>query len=186
MKKTISSIFLLPLLKIDRENLFKNNCINAYVKDKHRDIQYHDCLYVLFKPEDLDVFRDFLDKEYERNKDLIDDYDYEDGFVVLVYKIDDKYDEDIALVKRGKYSETSNSFQVKFPKVLKVVGPNGKHKDEISLQYRIFKKTRDLKEYWEDLTGEEFTDDMEVWEGFHEENETLDLEKVKQEMYEDA
>ena len=69
---------------------------------------------------------------------------------------------------------------------MKVVGPNGKHKDEISLQYRIFKKTRDLKEYWEDLTGEEFTDDMEVWEGFHEENETLDLEKVKQEMYEDA
>ena len=57
---------------------------------------------------------------------------------------------------------------------------------EPSLQYRIFKKTRDLREYWEDLTGEEFTDDMEVWEGFHEENETLDLEKVKQEMYEDA
>lgn len=183
VKKTVTSIFMLPLLKIERNDLFNNNCLNAYIKDEGRDIQYYGCIYLLFKPENLEVFRDFVDREYERSKLLIDDYDYEDGFVVMVYKIDED-DEDVALIKQGKYSKTSLKFQSKFPKVLKIIN-NGKHRDEISLQYRIFKKTEDLKSYWEDLTDEKFTDDMEVWDGFHEDLETLNLEKVKQELYEE-
>jgi hypothetical protein len=86
-KKTITTMFFIPTLGIDRDMLSKNNFINGYIKDSNRDIQYENAVYLLFKPEDLDKFRIFLDDEYERTKSIIDDYDYEDGYVVLVYEL---------------------------------------------------------------------------------------------------
>lgn len=57
---------------------------------------------------------------------------------------------------------------------------NGLHRDEISLQYRVFNRTEDLVKFWEDKLGVEFTDDQEVWHGFEEENEILNIEKLKE------
>jgi hypothetical protein len=57
---------------------------------------------------------------------------------------------------------------------------NGLHRDEISLQYRVFNKTEDLRVYWEGRIGIEFDDDMEVWQGFIEENEMLNIDNLKQ------
>lgn len=185
VKKTISSIFIVPTLKIDRENLKGNNFINGYILDSRKDVQYENAVYLLFKPENIEKFREFLEKEYENNHMLIDDYDYEDGFVVLVYKLNQKYANDYDLVMKGKYSQTSEKFKNLFPKVIKIM-KGGLHKDELSLQVRIFKKSEDLRQYWESKIDINFSDDMEVWEGFHTENETLNLEKVKEELYENA
>jgi hypothetical protein len=179
VKKTITSIFIVPILGIKREKLIDNGYINGYIRDSRKEIQYEDSIYLLFKPEKLDVFREFLDEEYERTKTIIDDYDYEDGYVIVVYKVDKKFKKDIALIKEGKYSKTSKEFQEMFPKIIKIKR-NGMHKDEISLQYRVFNKTQDLKEYWEDKLAVEFDDDMEVWDKFVYENEILNLDKIKQ------
>ena len=62
--------------------------------------------------KDFERFREFLEKEYETNHSLIDDYDYEDGFVVLVYKLPSKHHKDYQLIRAGKYSETSKEFNV--------------------------------------------------------------------------
>jgi len=180
LKKNITSIFIVPTLKINRDDLFNNNCINGYLLDPRRDVQYKDAVYLLFKPNNMDVFREFLEREYERTKDIIDDYDYEDGFVVVVYKLNKKWKKDFLLVKEGLYSKTSQDFQNQFPKVLKVV-KRGIHKDETSLQYRIFKKTEDLRKHWESKIGCEISEDAEIWPLFELKNETLDLEKLKQE-----
>ena len=55
-------------------------------------------------------------------------------------------------------------------------------KDEISLQYRIFNRSEDLVEFWEDKLGVNFKttvgDDFEVWEGFDESNEILKLNEI--------
>lgn len=179
LKKTITSIFMVPTLKIKREKFADNNFINAYVKDVRKDVQYENAVYLLFQPTNLDKFRNFLDDEYERTDALVDDYDYEDGFVVVVYKLNDKWKEDFVLIKEGKYSKTSKEFQDGFPKVIKII-KNGLHRDEISLQFRIFNKTEDLLNYWEDRLDMTFTDNMEVWDGFDIENEILDLDKIKQ------
>ena len=53
-------------------------------------------------------------------------------------------------------------------------------RDEISLQYRVFNKTEDLKQYWEDKLGVDFDPSMEVWNGWDDEKEILNLENVKQ------
>jgi hypothetical protein len=110
---------------------------------------------------------------------LLDDYDYEDGFVVVVYTLDNKWKTDILLIKEGQYSKTSQEFQEQFPKVIKLM-KNNLHRDEISLQHRIFKKSEDLRQYWEDKIDISFDANMEVWEGFNIENEVLDLDTIKQ------
>jgi hypothetical protein len=179
IKKTITSIFIVPTLSIGRERLADNGYINGYIRDARKEVQYESCVYLLFKPEDLDKFREFLDTEYERTKSIIDDYDYEDGYVVVVYMLNSKLEKDFELIKRGKYSKTSPAFQSTFPKIVKLKR-NGLYKDEISLQYRIFNKTEDLRKYWEDLLDAELTPDMEVWSTFIAEDETLNLDKIKE------
>lgn len=179
LKKTISSIFMVPTLSINRDSLKDNEFINAYILDGKRDVQYENSVYLLFCPKKLDQFKEFLDGEYERTAAIIDDYDYEDGFVVLVYELNKNFKKDFGLIKLGKYSKTSKEFQSMFPKVIKIK-KNGLHKDEISLQYRIFNKTEDLRKYWEEKLGVDFDDSMEVWQGFIEENETLEIDKIKE------
>jgi hypothetical protein len=177
--KTITSIFMVPTLKINRENLLDSGFINGYIKDGRKDVQYEGCIYLLFKPDNLDKFRDFLDGEYERTKQIIDDYDYEDGFVVVVYELNKKFKRDFEFVKNGKYSMTSEEFQKLFPKLVKIK-KGGVNREEVSLQYRVFNKTEDLRQFWEDKLGVEFDEAMEVWHGFFEENEILNLDKIKE------
>jgi len=179
IKKNITSIFMVPTLKVPKDALRGNGFINAYIKDARKEDQYKGCIYLLFKPENLDKFREFLDGEYERTKAVIEDYDYEDGYVVVVYQLDDKYKNDFTLVQGGKYSKTSANFQKLFPKVVKITR-NGLSKDEISLQYRIFNKAEDLISFWETKLGIEFEDEYEVWDGWDEEKEILELDKIKE------
>jgi hypothetical protein len=179
VKKTVTSIFMVPTLKITRSALQENGFINGYVKDGGREVQYEDCIYLLFQPKDLDKFREFLDSEYERTKAIIDDYDYQDGFVVVVYQLDSKFKKDFMLIREGLYSRTSKGFQAMFPKIIKIK-KNGLHRDEISLQYRVFNRTEDLIKFWEDKLGVEFDDDQEVWHAFILEDEILNIEKLKE------
>jgi hypothetical protein len=179
IKKNITSIFMVPTLKVPKDALRGNGFINAYIKDARKEDQYKGCVYLLFKPENLDKFREFLDGEYERTKAVIEDYDYEDGYVVVVYQLDDKYKNDFTLVQGGKYSKTSANFQKLFPKVVKITR-NGLSKDEVSLQYRIFNKAEDLISFWETKLGIEFEDDYEVWDGWDESKEILELDKIKE------
>ena len=183
IKKNITSIFMVPTLKVPKDALRGNGFINAYINDARREDQYKDSIYLLFKPTDLDKFREFLDSEYERTKTIIEDYDYEDGYVVVVYQLNDKYKKDFNLIKEGKYSKTSEEFQKLFPKVIKIVR-NGLHKDEISLQYRIFNKNEDLVSFWEEKLGIDLKEvvgkDFEVWEGWDESKEILELDKIKE------
>jgi len=177
-KKTITSIFMVPTLKIPKEELANNGFLNAYIKDATADVEYDNAVYLLFKPTSLDKFRLFLENEHERTKSLIDDYDYK-KYVVLVYQLDAKFKDDFDLIRRGKYSKTSSKFQALFPKVVKIM-KEGLHRDEISLQYRIFNKTQDLIDFWENKFGVTFGEDQEVWNGFFEEEEILNLDKIKE------
>jgi hypothetical protein len=181
IKKTITSIFIVPTLKINRDQLRENGFLNGYISDERRDVQYKDAVYLLFKPDDLDKFRSFLEEEMSKNQEIIDDYDYEDGYVVIACKLDSKWKKDYMLVREGLYSRTSKKFQALFPQIIKADKSKGRPRDQLSLQFRVFSKSSELITFWEDKIGIKFTDEMEVWEGFHVENETLNLEKIKTE-----
>lgn len=179
VKKTITSIFMVPTLKIDRKKLATNGFINAYSKDVKQEVEYKDAIYILFKPNDLDIFRSFLVEEYERTDQVIEDYDYPDGYVVVIYKLDSKFKKDFELVRLGKYSLTSIRFQEIFPKTVTII-KNRMPREEISLQYRIFNRTEDLIAFWEERLAVEFADDQEVWHGFDKDKEVLDIDKIKE------
>jgi hypothetical protein len=182
LKKTITTIFIIPTLGVDREDLKENGFLNGYISDKRKDVQHKDAVYLLFKPENLDKFRSFLEEEISKNQGIIDDYDYEDGYVVIVYKLDPKWKKDYTLIKKGLYSKTSKKFQETFPRTITVKrGQKELPKKETTLQHRVFEKSEELRSYWEDKTDTKFTDDMELWDGFHIENETLNLDKIKTE-----
>jgi hypothetical protein len=181
IKKTMTSIFMVPTVGISRDTLNDNGFINGYSKDGDRDMQYEDCIYVLFKPKDLIKFREFLDDEYERTKSIIDDYDYEGGFIVIVYELDTKFKKDFNIVRQGKYSKTSQEFQKLFPKNIRIKKGTFS-RDEISLQYRVFNKTEDLRKFWENKIGVDFEDDWEVWYGFDLDKETLLINKIKEDV----
>ena len=178
IKRTITGIFMVPTLKIPFGKLEDNGYLNAYIKDGGREEQYENAVYLLFQPKNIDKFRVFLEEEYERTKSVIDDYDYEDGYVVVVYKLDPVLKSDFDLIRKGKYSKTSPMFQQLFPKSIRV-NSNGISKEQITLQYRIFNKTDDLLQFWEDKFGMHMDKDQELWYAFVEENEILDIEKIR-------
>jgi hypothetical protein len=98
---------------------------------------------------------------------------------VIVYKLDPKFKKDFDLVKLGKYSLTSAKFQDLFPKIIHIT-KNNMSRDEISLQYRVFNRTEDMIKFWEDKLDVIFKDDQEVWEGFDEKKEVLNLNKINE------
>lgn len=165
---------MLPTLGVPKERILSNGFINAYINDELHSLDYANCAYLLFKPTDIDNFKEFLDEEYERTKNIIEDYDYKDGYVVVVYELDKTYEKDFELIKQGKYSKTSKTFQKLFPENVKL-----NNSVEKSLQYKIFNKTQDLIDYWEDVLGLKFDEDKELWEGFDLKRETLNINKLK-------
>lgn len=178
IKRTITTMFLVPILRVTKEDLAENGFLNAYIKDTLQEEYSSDVVYLLFKPENLDRFREFLTREYARTETLIDDYDYEDGYVVLVYKIDESYKKDVILIKQGQYSKTSKEFQKLFP-VSEQVKKGTIVKVEPSLQIRIFKKSPDIRQYWENKIGQGLDEAQEVWEAYNEENEILTPKIIK-------
>lgn len=183
-KKTITTIFIFPTVKENKcwgenaEDLTNNGFLNAYSKDDMSDVVYDYAVFALFKPKNVNRFAEFLEREYARGA-VLDDYDYPGGFVVVVYSLIAGFEEDYALVKQGKYSKTSVAFKERFPKVVKII-INGLHRDELSLQARVFKRSTDLVKYWEDKLDITMGDDYEVWDRFNEEQEILTEEILKE------
>lgn len=177
--KTITSVFIVPTLKIPKNKLKENGFINGFIGDSKRDIQYDNAVYLLFRPRDLDKFREFLDSEHDRTFDVLDDYDYEDGYVVVVYKLNPDLKDDFDIVKTGKYSKTSPAFKKLFPEKI-TINKGGLARQERTLQYKIFNRTDDMIKYWEHELAMRFDNTMEVWHGFDEEREILNIDKFKE------
>lgn len=184
--KTITRIFIAPTLfdRKDEERVRKqmteNGLVNVFIKDKGREVQYDNCVYFLYKPDDMDRFRDFLEEEYERTSAVIDDYDYEGGYVVVVYQLSPVWLEDYELIKQSLYSKTSKEFQDLFPRVVHITDAVGLRKDTLSLPFRVFNKTQDLVDELEKEFGVHISSKQEMWHKFEEEFETLDIEKIRQ------
>ena len=181
--KTITSVFIVPTLKIDREDLFNNNLINGFIADINKE-EYldEDVVFLLFKPKDLNIFRKFLDKEYNNNPALIEDYDYEPNYIVLIYELNKDFKNDFDLIKQSKYSKVSQNFKDLFPKRVINFLKNPRI-DQQSIQHLIFDKDIRLIEYWEkelktDIIRES---DIDIWPGFNLEKEILDIEQILKE-----
>lgn len=171
----------MPTLGIPREDLNDNQFINAYLGDVDKEEYFEeDVVLLLFNPKDLEKFTEFLDKQYESNTLLIEDYDSKEGYVVLVYQMSTKIQKnDLSLVKKGRYSETSNKFKELFPKKIELLNRPGKP-EKTSLQWMIFRKDPQLISYVENIIGSNHISEynLEVWPTFDEKKEILDINQI--------
>jgi len=180
-EKTVTTVFIVPTLNIDREDLYNNKLINGFIADVNKEDYYQeDVVFLLFKPNNMDVFRAFLEKEYEINSFIIEDYDYEAGYIVLVYQLNPELKKDIELIKQSKYSKVSDHFKSLFP--LRLIDYSDPKRDTtMSIQHLVFDKDKRLLEFWESqLGGEDFAMDpnAELWNEFNLKNEILDIETI--------
>jgi hypothetical protein len=178
-RKTDTTIFLMPVLGIDRNKLEQHNFIDAFLDDVSKQPHYDNCIYILFKPENLEYFQEFLELEKERYNEIVDDYDYSGGYVVVVYKFPEEFTEDMQLVLNGKYSQTSEAFKSKFLKIKKIVTESGLRQDLISLQWLVFRKSNDIVQSWEEEYGITIEEGQEVWGIPDMDREILDIEKIR-------
>lgn len=158
LKLTATSIFVVPILKLSLKDLWKHGFENAYIKDELRDTDYQNAVFLLFRPMNQEEFNEFVEKERER-KYLIDEYDYPDGWIMLVYRFHEQWQEDINTIMTGKFSEVGEPFKREIPRNTSVGGGN----TVMTLPHHIFGKTQYLKSFWKKLYDLDLTDLDEHW-----------------------
>jgi hypothetical protein len=181
IKKTLTTIFIVPTLKVPKDLLENNGFINGFIKDSKKEAVYANSVYLAFKPSDMDKFREFLECEYDRTTNILEDYDYANGIIVVVYKLNPSFTDDYDLVKQGKYSKTSEAFQNEFPPYITIT-KNGESSRQKPLQYRVFKKSQDIIDYWEAKLKIRMNKNMEIWEIYDEEKEILVEEEIVEQL----
>lgn len=178
-KKNCSTIFLLPGIGFNRQELLPLGFISAFVDDLDCDIHYEDSVYLLFKPEKVSEFKRFVEDEHKRSVLLIGEYDYEGGYTVLVYKFNEKYMEEYKLFLQGKYSKFSQEYVGLFASDIWVQDEDGLDMLKKSLQYHIFTRSDAIRKYWEKKIGEKLPEDMELWSAPDMNKEILDITLYK-------
>lgn len=176
---TCSTLFLLPAIGLQRKDILKYGFMDAYLDDVNHEPHYEASVYLLFRPENMDGFQVFLDKEYRRTKLLIEDYDYAGGYVVTVYRIPEEYLREYDLFLKGKYSKFRKKYMQLFARTAEVTTDDGKVVTESSLAYHIFDRTPSMREYWEEKLGAQLDEDAEMWSKPDvEEGEKLNIYKI--------
>lgn len=154
---TSTNLFIRPLFKIPMKILNSFNFENAYIQDEIKGINYPHSIYMLFRPRDPEKFNDFVEEERKRGF-LIDEYDYSDGWTMLVYRYDEKWKDDIELIKIGKFSEVSREYRDEIPNTA-----GEKEHTIMSIQYHVFLRTDYIKGMWKEKWGIDFGRHDEVW-----------------------
>lgn len=178
----ISRVFMVRTLGIGKEKLMKQGFIDSFLKDQSAGIYHENSIILAFRPNNALEFREFLRNETSRIKSIIHHYSYEGGIEMLVYKLNPKFSADFSLIRQGRYSKTSAAFQNLFSKCVTIKDVFGGNKEAISLQYRVFNKTPDLKKFWEDKIGVEFSEDQELWPILSFEKETFHIRRFQELM----
>lgn len=183
MKSTTSTVFLVkPLDIIEKEQDLKTSklvkdfgFLDAFIKDVNHEMDYSHPLYLLFKQDHAILsFREFVQDEYERGL-LTEDYDYPEGYIVLLYEYPERFREDYDKIIQGRYSETSREFKDCFP-----IKTMFKGKESGSYYTNIFNKSEEIKatlrKAFQEF-GVEFDENAEVRPAPEIEAETLDIQK---------
>lgn len=175
---TTTTMFLVPGLGFNVERIrFTHGFINGYLRDAERE-PYENSVYLLFKPKNLVEFESFVRNEYLRTKDLVEDYDYKGGYVVMVYGFPAEFLFEYKLFLKGKYSKFREKYIVKLPAVDSKIDHNGDPFTEHSLQFMICYKAKALRDYWEKKLGMDFDEEQEFWSKPVLRRETLYIDKI--------
>lgn len=160
---TDTTRFLLRGLGLFKLELSQYGFINAFLDDIEHEHHYENSVYLLFKPSELSVFEWFVDGEKARTHLVIEEYDYPNGYIVLVYKFPAEYMDDYRLFLQGKYSKFSQKYKDLFPLTNKTTSSRNLTKEEPSFYSHIFTRSEKMRDYWEGKLAVILAPDAEYW-----------------------
>ena len=173
---TVSNLFYVPMFKIGRPKLAKHGFVNSYLFNGESEEQIENAIYLLFKPDNMELFNDFVEELREKKVPIIGENDYPDGFVLLTLQLPSKYQKDYDLIWEGAYSKTSEDFQKTIPSYVKYNKPNGVSVTDMTIQHMIFSRYEFLRRHWESSLNIVMEDTQELWSKPTVESETFKLE----------
>lgn len=181
---TISNIFIVPIFKIDRNSMIANGFINSYLYNTEKNFDYEDFhIHMVYHPSDMDMFNKFVEIEKIRlGKLFVDEYDYEDGYSVLVYKVPEDLNYGVNLILEGKYSKLDKHYMNHLPNIITVRKRTGVTSTETSLSHLIYTKDPLLRKMWESILNTGLPEDSEVWERRTKDEETLYIDRIKNQI----
>jgi len=132
---------------------------NAYLNDHNYPLK--DCIYLLFQPETFSKnFKNFTENYLENHKCYKTNYDMEDGKVMYVFSVPEKYTIDIQLLKLGKYSATTKDFKALFPQTI----INERGEKVLFSNWMILHKHPFWKKHMETYVGQEIPVENDLWD----------------------
>lgn len=173
---TDTTRFLLRGLSLYKKDLEGYGFLNAYLDDADHEHHYENSVYLLFKPRDLGIFEWYVEGEKARTHLLMEEYDYPNGYVVLVYKFPAEYMEDYREFLEGAYSKFSEKYKSQFPMIREGKTSKGIPFKEPSFYAHIFKRSDKMRDYWEMKLDVILDPRSEYWDKPDKEKETLHIQ----------
>jgi len=170
-KISATNLFVVPLLGIRRESLIRLGFVDAFIKDELKELEYDNVVYLLFRPLKWTEFNIFVEEQRKLGA-IVDEYDYSDGWAVVVFKYDKKWEKDVNTIMIGKFSKTSKEYKSFLPYYADT------EKQELTNQQLILEKRQEVKDYWKQELDLSFEEGDEVWH-FYSEREILNEESIK-------
>ncbi len=188
MKPNVSRLFLLPGIQLDekvKRDFTRFGFVNTFLTCDQLSYSFN-VIFLLFKPNDLDLEFYTFSKNMEKNPNFIEAIDLGHNKVVLVYRIPKRFTADYELFLDGKYSKLSKDFQSCFALEDfkrdangKPILDGGRHVKEPSRFFHIFNRTEWLKNRWKlRLYGTEDKDGNPVFSP-KDEVDSLILEEIE-------
>ena len=175
-----STLFLLHPLGLSRKALEGTGFCNCYLRDENKpEYEGMNVVLLLFHVKSKERFNWFVAKERVRTNLFIDEYDYDEGYVVLVYEFPEELAEDFERFKLGKYSEFSEQMKSCYPTEQEVI-IEGKRMKSPSIQHMIVERVGEWKDIIEESLGVHLDNEAEYWQvpRMLEENLTIPPKKI--------
>lgn len=152
-KRTKTTMFLVPALGFTPAKLKTLGFVDAYLMDINREKTYKDALYLLFKPSERHSFELFI----EENKDkILDDYDYDEGYIVVVFQFPIRFIANYDTFLQGKYSKFTSDYKELFRR------PSGNTATDEDSAWLIINKHPDMRKKVEEAIGQLLPLDSEI------------------------
>lgn len=159
---TVTTVFVLPILKIGRKKLDSVGFIEAFLFNGEEQMVYDNCVHLLFRPSNMSKFNIFIEDEKEGGAEIVDENDYSDKLVLLTYKLPARFKEDIHKIWLGKYSTVSKEYRSAIPSTVKTE-IDGILVTHPSAQHMVFDKHPALRRQLENELQVQLPLDSEVW-----------------------
>lgn len=153
IKATKTTDFILPLFGFTKK-YYEPYLVNAYLGDVDINGYEEYKIYLVLSNHNMDTKHARIENSIKDLPEFVDYYDVLDGKMsVFILNIPEEFRVDYIHFMNGKYSLFSEQAQIK---VLK-------GRSETSSMPHIFKKSVELKKYWENKSGSEIPESAEVW-----------------------